>query len=248
MNTPARISSMVNLIKGGGFSLPAFMAGQSDGFWYDFTRIDGLFQGADEATPVTAFGDVIGRVNDRRTGANSPRNATQATTSFRPKHQAAGATFDAADDNLLTAYTTGAAANFVVAKIAVPASLAGVQVIAGAQDASAANKFWLGLTNVGLLRAGVGTFNDLFGTTDLRGQTVVVGLTCNGLTLRLYAGAAQELSAAQTGTPTVATPLRLGALSTAGATGNFFGGSIKKALGGRQFLDLATFNNIANAL
>lgn len=237
------------LLKGVGFSLPAFMAGQSDGLWSDFSATSRLFQGTDETTPVTAVNDVIGRVNDRRTGTNSPRNATQATASLKPKYQTTGAAFDGSDDNLLTGYTAGAGANFIVAKVTVPASLATFQFVAGARQAGI-ERFALGFDNVGFVTGAVGnnTVTTIVGNTDRRGQTVVVGITCNGSTVRLFDVNAVAYEAAQSGAPTTATAFRLGAWNDGGAAGAFFAGSIRSLVVGRQFLDLATFNKIAAAL
>ncbi len=54
------------LFKGVGFSLPAFMAGQSDGFWYDFTKTDRLFQENVGPTPAATANDVIGLALSQR--------------------------------------------------------------------------------------------------------------------------------------------------------------------------------------
>lgn len=46
--------------KGGGFSLAAFMAAQSDGFWYDFGQTDRLFQENVGPTPADEPNEAIG--------------------------------------------------------------------------------------------------------------------------------------------------------------------------------------------
>lgn len=51
--------------QGGGFSLAAFMAGQSDGFWYDFTSPDRLFQST-VGPPANDPSEVIGLALDQR--------------------------------------------------------------------------------------------------------------------------------------------------------------------------------------
>ena len=229
----------------GGFSLAAFMAQQSDGFWYDFTQTAGLFQTTDTSTPVTAFGDNIGRATDRRAAAT----ATQSTTSFRPKYQSTGAAFDGADDNLLTGYTAGSGANFLVAKVVVPASVASNQIIAGARSTTDTRLF-LSVVATGQVAGGVGLqgAGTIFGGPDLRGQTVVVGISLDGATVRLFQRDATAFEAAQVGSVSTTAPLRLGALNDNGTANSFFGGSIQHVLAGREFIDLARFIQIAQAL
>lgn len=229
----------------GGFSLAAFMAQQSDGFWYDFTQTAGLFQTTDTSTPVTAFGDNIGRATDLRAAAT----ATQSTTSFRPKYQSTGAAFDGADDNLLTGYTAGSGANFLVAKVVVPASIAATQVICGAWVAGPTEFFFLGLSTTGLVRCGVGGVAATASAgSDLRGTEAVIGLSFDATTVRMFAGGAEVNSAPRSGNPTTVTPVCIGATNAAGSASNPFGGSVKSIVAGRQFLDLSTFNKIAAAL
>ncbi|WP_340645330.1 hypothetical protein [Phenylobacterium sp.] len=54
------------LFKGVGFSLPAFMAGQTDGFWYDFAKTDRQFQENVGPTPADDPNEVIGLALDQR--------------------------------------------------------------------------------------------------------------------------------------------------------------------------------------
>lgn len=226
----------------GGFSLAAFMAQQSDGFWYDFTQTAGLFQTTDTSTPVTAFGDNIGRATDLRAAAT----ATQSTTSFRPKYQSTGAAFDGADDNLLTGYTAGSGANFLVAKVVVPASISGNAYFLG-QITDANNRFALGATTSGLRAlAGGNAYEFAISVLD---QTVVMGVTTNGSTVRTFVGTqALDQATLLSGSVGGAIPHQLGALNNAGTASAFFGGSIQHVLAGREFLDLARFIQIANAL
>ena len=180
------------------------------------------------------------------------KHGVQPTLSFRPKYQAGGgAAFDGLDDNLLTAYTAGAEANFIVAKVTVPATLSGTQMIAGASDAGLANSFLIGIRNDGHVGGGVGSSLPavLTGGPDLRSQTAVVGLSFNGSTVRVFANDAVVYSGAQTGVPTTSIPVRLGAFNNNGTASNFFGGSIdSEILVGREFIDLARFKQIASKL
>lgn len=364
---------------GGGFSLPAFMAGQSDGFWYDFSKTDRLFQENVGPTPAAVANDVIGLALSQRlwngqtlaaylaqqtekrgtgapvlagsataatfdtttgvgsatrvdfnnqsgvaitglvggrtyavditaplgllmrdgatplgatlnvgavagrytyyvtptaaatafciTAAATPNTAnftlhsvkevsrylaTQAPASLKPKYQTTGAAFDGLDDNLLTGYMAGAGANFVVAKVSVPATLASAQFIAGATGAGALPAFVLGFNTSGLLVGGVGTqsINVIVGSSgDLRGTTAVVGISFDGTTVKLFANSAEVYSQPQAGgAPTLTVPVYLGCRNVDGTAQSFFAGSIKNIVAGRQALGLATFNKIAAAL
>jgi hypothetical protein len=350
----------------GGFSLAAFMASQSDGFWYDFGQTDRLFQEQCGPTPandpneviglalssrlwggrsfadyvasqpniatqtsvngvaiggptftayavspaltigrcyeikftVTDFAgsntvgitDPVGRFEPDLVGSNVPGNgsyvfygtaqttdalslftravntcnftnisikevsrypATQATGSFKPTFQTTGAKFDGTDDNLLTGYLAQAAAggNFLVARVTVPVTLAGTQIIAGTNDSGGADPFRLGITTAGALRATVGAGSTLDSTgIDLRGTETVVGLSYDGATVRTFAGSAQVGVFAETGAISTTVPFRLGARNDNGTAATFFAGSIDSILAGRQALDNARFNQIAAAL
>lgn len=239
---------LASLSQGGGINLAAFMAGQSDGFWYDFGTSAGLFQTTDESTPVTAVGQPIGRVNDRRTGPNSPRNADQATAGSWPAFQTTGAAFDGTDDNLLTGYVAGAGANFIVAKVAVPGSISANHAFLGAADAGPTNRCHMGVdSTTGRLRIGLGSQLATVGTVDRRGQTIVFGMSWDGATTRFYDGGLL-IEGAQSGSPTTVTPFRLGAISTANWASAFWPGSLGDAVAGREFLTLERFNQIAAQL
>jgi hypothetical protein len=57
---------------GGGFSLAAFMAAQSGGFWYDFGQTDRLFQEVVGPTPANDPNEVIGlALSKRRSGGQT---------------------------------------------------------------------------------------------------------------------------------------------------------------------------------
>ena len=175
--------------------------------------------------------------------------ATQATAGFKPKYQTAGATFDANDDSLLTGYLAQNGANFIVAYVDVPASIPATQVVAGASGA-AANRCFLAFNTSGQLCGGVGSnsTSTILGTTDWRGQTVVVGLSFDGSTVKLFAGTAEEYSGAQASTPTTAIPFRIGALNNNGTAGSFSGVALKDLLVGRQALTLGQFRSIRTQL
>lgn len=363
----------LTLSKGGGFSLAAFMAAQSDGLWYDFTKTDRLFQENVGPTPVAVANDVIGLALSQRlwggktlaaylasqpelkgrgtpvlagtataatyntstgdgtvtrvdfnnqsgvafsglspgrtyaiditgptglifrdgaivigslvaslsatgratyfiqTGTSSTGlciaatasggtqtftvhsfkevsryPASQATTSFKPKFQTAGCTFDGADDRLLTGYAAGSGDNFVMLPTTtVPASIASTQVLAGALD-GASNGAYVAITTAGALRVKLGSTTLDSTGVDLRNGVHDIGWWTDGATLYLYADGAIVGSGAWSGT-TPATTWNLGALNNNGTPSNFFGGSLMNALAGRQSLSLTLANQIAQA-
>jgi len=180
----------------------------------------------------------------------SPRQALQATASFKPKFQATGAAFDGTDDNLLTGYLAAAGANFLITKVAVPATIPAFQYIAGLNGASAQTRFGLGINTDGTVGFAAGNTAPIVsrGTIDVRGQTVVVGLSLDAASVRGFVGTSQDYSGALVGAVDTATPVRLGSFNSNGTASTFFAGSIKAIVAGRQFLDLETFNKIAAAL
>ncbi|WP_300573578.1 hypothetical protein [Phenylobacterium sp.] len=225
------------------------MASQSAGFWIKGDDPTTLFQGTDETTPVTAFGDVVGRANDQRVGAGSPISSTQSTTSFRPKYQSTGLAFDGTDDNLPTNYTAGSGANFLIAKVVVPASLGAAQLVAGTST-GVPGRFFLGFNTAGQVVGGVGgtTVDTIVGAVDRRGTTVVVGISAESGVVRLFDVSAVAFEGAYTAAPNTTVPFRLGCQNVDGVATTFFGGSGAHFLGGREFIDEARFQQIANAL
>lgn len=87
-----------------------FAAGEQD-FWYDLSDFSTMFQDATGATPVTAVGQSVGRVNDKSGRGN---HATQSTSLKRPVLPAVGARLrsDFTDDALV-APSVGAAELYV---------------------------------------------------------------------------------------------------------------------------------------
>lgn len=173
-------------------------------------------------------------------------HALQATTNYKPKYQTGGgALFDGFDDNLLTSYVIGAGANFIVAKVTVPETLSGTQIITGMVQ-SGANAY-IGVATSGQLRVNVA--NAAFDRgPDLRGQAVSVGFAWDGTNLRSFV-IDQVYETLQSGTPTTASPIRIGSgNSAAGIATSFFGGIIHSLAAGREFIDLTRFKQIASKL
>lgn len=177
------------------------------------------------------------------------KHGAQATLSFRPKYQSGGgALFDGNDDNLPTPYRAGAGGNFIAAKATIPATIPATQIIMGTQDAGPANRFWLGVDPDGRARGGVGSVNNHYGTSDLRGRTVAIGLSIDGTEVRLFVDDARELTAAQSGSATAAAPISVGACNSGGSPVFLFGGIVHSLVAGREFIDVARFKQIASKL
>lgn len=213
-------------------------------YFFTATTTTTFVQLANSLTGVATFDDLSVKEVSRYP-------ATQATGTFKPTFQATGAKFDGTDDNLLTGYVAQAAAsgNFLVARVSVPATLGGTQIIAGANDSGGANPFRLGITTAGALRATVGAGSTLDSTgIDLRGTETVVGLSYDGARVRIFAGQAQVGDFAETGAISTTVPFRLGSRNDNGTAATFFAGSIRSILAGRQALETARFNQIAAAL
>lgn len=220
-------------------------AGGLDYAEFDFGRLSLLFQDTAGTTPVTTIGQTIGRANVK---AKAPHSAQQATSSFRPQYQAAGAKFDGSDDNLLTDWLAQAGANCLFVRATVPATVSATQVMLGAQDAGATNRFWLGVTTGGLPYCGLGASATQIAGYDIRGREVVFGVTCNGSTIRVYLDGALILSQSQNGAPTTTVPLRLGASAIAATVINYFAGGIRKAVAGYKYLSDAEALQISTQL
>ena len=235
------------ILLGGRFSLSSFMARQADGLWLDTTRTNTLWQDTAGTTPAVSVGDPIGRVDSLK---SSPAHTVlQSSSTLRPLLQTTGAKFDASDDNWLTDYNAAAGANFVVALVTVPASIAFNGAIIGASE-GAANRCRFLFDTSGRVCAGLGTQAEatIVGTNDRRGATLVVGFSFSGSVVRLFDDAAIAYEAAQSGSPTTSVAFRIGAFNNSGTAVNQFGGSIKRLLVGRQFLDLKTYLQLRSSL
>ena len=161
---------------------------------------------------------------------------------------AAGASCDALDDNHLTPYLIGSGDEFLVAKITVPASISATQIVMGKTESGFASSLFWGIATNGQVRYAAGGMATTQAGPDLRGQTIVAGITCGPAGWRVFAANDEIASAALTGSAAGVTPVRIAALNTAGTAGNFFGGNIIRAVGDKDRIDLARFRQIASQL
>lgn len=173
-------------------------------------------------------------------------HATQSTGTMKPSRQTAGVLGDGSDDNLLTTYSAGAASNFIVALVTIPASIAATQVIFGA-SAPSADRFYIAVNTSGRVYGGLGS-QAIAGSIDLRNTEVVVGISADGSTVKIFADATEEYSGAQSGVPTTSIACRIHAFNNNGTAANFFGGNIKKLIAGRDALTLSKYQQIRTAL
>lgn len=231
------------------------MAAQSDGLYFDTTVISSTWQDTSATIPADDIGEAIGRANDLRVGAGSPHNGIQSSASLRPLRQTTGAKFDGSDDNWLTNYTAGSGANFIVALVDVPSTISAFQYVCGSANSAGGERFGIGINTDGILGVGVGSESPASGTGkatasgDLRGRTLVIGMSFNGSTVRGFSDGQLVLNVLQNGSAQTITPIRIGSNNpgTTGAT-SFFGGSIKSLVAGREFLTLERYLQIRNAL
>lgn len=166
-------------------------------------------------------------------------HATQATAGFKPTYQPEGANADAVDDRLLTSYLAQAETNSFIGVITVPASLSAIQAIAGGSIGSS-QRFFLAVSTAGILTAGFGSAI-LAGGADLRGQTVVVASSTDGVTNSLFVDGALAATGAASGSVVTGVAVAVGANSSSGTPASFFGGSIKRLLVARKALTLPDY-------
>ena len=176
--------------------------------------------------------------------------ATQATVNARPKFDGdAGAIHDALHDRNRSTYTAKAGPILALASVTVAASLPGTQVIVGMNGATdTAGRVRLGVTGPGLLRASVGN-SDLDGVTDLRGQTLPVGLAAADGVVRIFAGSEQVGETTYVGSPDTTIPFTFGGRNNNGADASYWGGRIRRAgvLQTPELVDAALWARIAAA-
>jgi hypothetical protein len=174
--------------------------------------------------------------------------ATQATASYKPTYQTAGAKFDATDDYLSSTWYSQNGENSIIAQIAVPASISAAQVIAGSSGAAGADALFFGINTLGKLAASVGSqaFSSIVGATDFRGTSAVVALSVSATTVSLFAGSAVEYSGAPAGSINSTIAHFVGARNANCGALNFFGGNVKKIAFGRKAISLPEFVQIKN--
>lgn len=138
--------------------------------------------------------------------------------------------------------------NFIVAYVNVPTTISVTQLFFGAFDGT--YRFFGGFKTTGQFCGGVGlnSTNVITGDDDLRGKSVVVGMSCNGETVRLFVDDALVYEGAQSGVVPSTVPWRLFAANSSGSGINYSNVAIAEIPVGREFLTLAKYLQIRNAL
>ncbi|AKU43574.1 hypothetical protein CPT_Seuss48 [Caulobacter phage Seuss] len=175
--------------------------------------------------------------------------AVQATANFKPRFQPDGAKFDAVDDRLVSNYTppnTTTAPSCMIARVTVPTTLAASQMIAGSFNGTS-QRFFLSVGSDGRMRAGGGTENLPFGS-DIRGQSVVMGMSFDATTFRVFLNDSELYSGSPSGSVSPLHPLYVGCFNSNGSAGGFWGGHIKRLLVAQKSLELPQFLAIRNRL
>lgn len=103
MTNPLGLHLGLGFTQGGGFSPLSLFAASEQGAWYDPSDLSSMSQDSAGSTPVTAAGQVVGRILDKSGRGN---HATQSTTASKPVLRQSGALyyleFDGVDDFLVT--------------------------------------------------------------------------------------------------------------------------------------------------
>lgn len=141
-----------------------FGAGESGGYW-DFTDESGLFQDTTAATPVTATGQPIRLVYDKRTGRplSSGNSLTAPSDARRPKWLVdssgyAWAEFDGVDDSLRLASLdmTGDALTYIVVMRAIDEPQLGIVASWGYNPSGGTGAVQANINNIGNGSIGLG--------------------------------------------------------------------------------------------
>jgi hypothetical protein len=170
--------------------------------------------------------------------------ASQSVNNSRPVLQSDGLKFDGSDDNLLTDWFAQSGANCIIAQVTVPASVVATTVIAGLRNGDATGQFWVGINSAGLPAYGTGGLTPAVGASAL-GQSVILGLSADGTTIRRFRDELEYAQTAQAGNaPSTLVAARIGALANGASSTAWFGGSIKRIAFGKTALTLQQFQQI----
>lgn len=163
---------------------------------------------------------------------------------FKPQLQAAGAKFDGSDDNLLTDWLMQAGGCCMLLQVGVPLTLSTTLAIAGTRDTASSGLFWVGIGASGTVNMALGSNAATLAAIDTRGTDVIIGLSCDGTTVKGFVNNAETYSGVQSGAPSIVVPVRLGALNNNGVAASFWPGSIRRAALGKKAITLAEFQQI----
>lgn len=168
------------------------------------------------------------------------------TLGARPALNGSGLTFDGIDDNLLTDWLPQDGANSIIAQITVGNDLNSTKIIAGSNQSNDAYAFRISISAAGRLRVNTSLMGaDMTdGPTDLRGKTVVVGVSFANNDIRMFAGDRLE-GRTSSGFPKAnGIPYRIGSRNQQGVSDLPFVGSIKRIAFGKVPFTFAQFRAI----
>ena len=153
------VSSMISGIVRSVFSVASLFKDGQQGFWYDPTEIDTLYQDSAGTTPVTLAGEPVGLVIDKSGNTN---NATQSISASRPTYNVnpERLTLDKVDDSIIVNIPTGGWVGSMVLATDQGTASYGVNIPAG--DYEIGGIYFPGDTiNNVLIREGVVSASDL---------------------------------------------------------------------------------------
>jgi hypothetical protein len=231
---------MLTVVDGVGVMSSIFADG-TEGFYFDFSRLDRLWQDSAGTTPVASAGQNIGRALSLDPDAVV---ASQATTAAQPKWQTGGlARFDGSDDSLLTTLTPGAAMSLMF-KCKLTSLLAAGAYLTGSRVTGTDSRFYLGFDASEQLHAIIGA-TTVTRTGSLHDTIGVAGLVLSGGNATLYWNGVGETPGA-VGSPNTTIALPLGAINISAVIQSFFPGDIYYALAIKKALSAAEISAITN--
>lgn len=150
---------------GAAFDPASLFASSEYGFWIDPSDFSTMFQGISEATPVTAVGQSVGRINDK---SGNGLSFQQPTAGFRPILQQDGSgnyylAFDGTDDWMFSAVDTN---NFMGV---LAGSDPGYLAVVGGLFATVGTDATLGYNNEAILGEGAGYWSIYGRSSNLAG-------------------------------------------------------------------------------
>jgi len=141
------------------FSVASLFKDGQQGFWYDPTEIDTLYQDSAGTTPVTLAGEPVGLVIDKSGNTN---NATQSISASRPTYNVnpERLTLDKVDDSIIVNIPTGGWIGSMVLATDQGTASYGVNIPAGDYEIGGIHFPGNSINNV-LMREGVISASDL---------------------------------------------------------------------------------------
>lgn len=202
-----------------------FLNGET-GAWYAPGDLSTLWQDTAGTVPVTADAQSVARMDDK---SGNDNHSTQSGSSFRPKYDANGLSYDGLDDRMTTSLTPTVSGT-IIARFNGDTTTDSRIIMGSALSGS--GRCFLAMSGSGRLAAGIGLNGTsvIFGGPDIRGEDHVGAVTWDGSTVKLYLDGVEVYSAAQSGAVNTTVPILEGALNLDGLVGAFWDGTISDAV------------------